>query len=161
MSDATEPLISVELASFLEREVAIDAASRGADLCPSSARSMVAVVDADYRHVTIWVDQQKSQPFVKDVVTCGEIAVAFCLPESERSVQLKGRRVERIEATQADIVRAERAAARFVDGVAKLGYGRSFAEAYMAFDPQHLVGIRFEVMAVFEQTPGPNAGKKY
>ncbi|WP_018151606.1 hypothetical protein [Leeia oryzae] len=161
MSDSADPLISVELASFLEREVAIDAASRGADLCPSSARSMVAVVDADYRHVTVWIDREKSRPFVTDVLASGEIAVVFCLPESERSVQLKGRRVEQVETTQADIVRAERAAARFVDGVAKLGHGRQFAEAYMAFQPQHLVGIRFEVTAIFEQTPGPNAGKKY
>jgi hypothetical protein len=46
-----------------------------------------------------------------------------------------------------------------VEGISRLGYGRAFAEAYMAIEPAQMVALSFTVEAMFDQTPGPQAGR--
>ena len=48
---------------------------------------------------------------------------------------------------------------RFADQIEPKGYERAFSDFYHAADRADLVALSFAPEAVFEQTPGPQAGR--
>lgn len=152
-------LIGDATVAFIEREVAIDLGACNAQRRPSTCRGFAARVWPDRRRVTVYVRRPEALQLLQDVVAQDRLAVVLCLPETEVSIQLKGRQVGIAAATEEEMPRIRDYCARFVDGVTRLGFERAFAEAYMAVAPQEMVALSFTVDAVFDQTPGPLAGR--
>ena len=46
-----------------------------------------------------------------------------------------------------------------VDGIVQLGYQREFGLNYMAVEPGQMLAVSFTPELVFDQTPGPLAGR--
>lgn len=155
----TTPLLSDSTVAFVEREVAIDVASCSADLRPSAARGFAARVSPDRQRITVFVRRAEATQLMQDLLAQDVIAVVFCLPATESALQIKGRRVTLSAATEDewDLVQAYRHA--FVDGIVTLGYDRDFGLTYMHVEPGQLLAITFTPEIVFEQTPGPLAGR--
>lgn len=155
----TTPLLSDSTVAFIEREVAIDVASCSAHLRPSSARGFAGRVSPDRRRITVFVRRAESTQLVQDLLSQDVIAVVFCLPETEAAIQIKGRQVtlSAASAQECDHVRAYRDA--FVEGIVRLGYARDFGQTYLAVEAGQLLAVSFTPEVIFEQTPGPLAGR--
>jgi len=153
------PLLSDSTVAFIEREVAIDVASCSADLRPSSARGFAARVSPDRQRMTVYVRRNEATQLVQDLLSQGVIAIVLCLPETEAALQIKGRQVtlSAANAEEWEVIEAYRQA--FVNGITKLGYGRDFGLTYMAVEPGQMLAVGFTPEVVFEQTPGPLAGR--
>lgn len=145
--------------AFIEREVAIDLGACDAQQRPSTCRGFACRVAPDRQRLTICVRRPEALPLLQAVVAQDQLAVVFCLPETEVSLQLKGRHVGIAAASAEEIARVREYCVHFVEGVTRLGFERAFAEAYMAIDPAQMVALSFTVEAVFDQTPGPQAGR--
>ncbi len=156
----TPALLSDDTVAFVEREVAIDLASRSAELRPSACRGFACRVAPDRQSVTVYVRRQEAQQLLQDLLVCDAIAVVVCLPEAEAALQIKGRQVKLSAASADEVAFVQRYRQRFVDGIAALGYDRDFGEAYMTIDPEQMVAVSFTPEAVFQQTPGPQAGQR-
>jgi hypothetical protein len=91
----------------------------------------------------------------------GRIAVACSLPSTYETVQLKGRHLRTTKASAEDLLRVERHRELFAGVNESIGVPRARVEAFwrreVAESPL-LVTIHFVVHAVFNQTPGPDAG---
>jgi hypothetical protein len=147
------------IVAFIEREVAIDLASASADHHPSSCRGFACRVAPDRQRVTLFVRREEARQLLQDVLVQDAIAVVFCLPETEAAIQIKGRQIALSAVSADDMLDIQRYRDAFIDGIARIGHPRPFAEAYMAVEAGQMVAITFQPEAVFEQTPGPRAGQ--
>lgn len=152
-------IISDATLAFIEREVAIDVASCGSELLPSTARAYGCSVAPDRRRITLYLKRSEAGQLLQDVLVHDRIAAVFCLPATESALQIKGRQVSLSLADEHGVRTVARHVARFVAGVIPLGHERLFAEAYMHITPADTVALSFVPEVVFEQTPGPGAGR--
>lgn len=152
-------IISDATLAFIEREVAIDVASCGLDLLPSTARGYGCQVAADRRRITLFLKRSEAGQLLHDVLVHDRIAAVFCLPATESALQIKGHAVSLSLADEAGLAVVAQHARQFVAGVLPLGHERTFAEAYMQIAPADTVALSFSPDVVFEQTPGPGAGR--
>lgn len=152
-------LLSDSTVAFIQREVAIDVASRSSNLRPSACRGFACRVAPDRQRLTIFVRRTEAAQLLQDVLGQDVIAVVFCLPESEIALQIKGRGISLSAATPEEALSVHDYRQRFVEGIVKLGFNRDFGLAYMATDEGQLVAVSFTPTEVFEQTPGPLAGQ--
>lgn len=151
--------LSDSTVAFIEREVAIDVASRDAERRPSACRGFACHVAPDRQRLTVFVRRGEGAQVLQDVLCSDSVAVVFCLPENEAALQIKGRQVSLSAATPHDDAHVATYCQRFVEGVVRLGFGQAFAAAYMTTEAGQMVAISFTPEAVFEQTPGPRAGQ--
>lgn len=155
----TPLLLNDRIVAFIEREVAIDVASCSADLRPSSARGFAARASSDRRRLTVYVRRAEATQLMQDLLAQDRIAVVFCLPETEAAIQIKGRQLSLSPATAGDAETIEAYRRAFVDGIVRLGYDRGFGLTYMAAEAGQMLAVSFTPEVVFEQTPGPLAGR--
>lgn len=145
---------------FIESGVAISAASRDVRRVPSVCKVSGCRVAADRRQVTILVDAAQAGQLLQDVAFSQALAVVFCLPSSHRTLQLKGSDARQVALAAGDAELAERHRGAFAEDLLPLGYALPFALATHGFQPERLCALSFSLDALFEQTPGPNAGMR-
>ena len=152
------PLITAEIAAFLEGPNSIMVASHDADLVPEIARAAALRCAPDGEHVIVALPSGSAGSLLRQLTVDRTIAVVCERPASHRTLQLKGH-VVALQATpdggRADI---ERAWASFVDGVEQIGLPRRLTQRFARW-PATSVEVRVEQL--FEQTPGPGAGEPF
>ncbi|HET8869548.1 MAG TPA: hypothetical protein VFM48_03815 [Aquabacterium sp.] len=153
-------LLSDSTVAFIEREVAIDIASRSATMRPSACRAFACRVSPDRQRITVFVRRTEASQLLLDVLEQDVVAVVYCLPETESAIQIKGRQVTLQAASPEDMAAIEDYCNRFLDGIVRLGFERAFGHSYMAVDAGQMVALTFTPELVFEQTPGPQAGRR-
>ncbi len=156
----TPALLSDSTVAFIQREVAIDVASCSSDLRPSACRGFACRVSPDRQRLTVFVRRGEAGQVLQDVLSQDVVAVVFCLPETEVAIQIKGRQISLSAANASEVACVEAYRDAFVDGIARLGHPRAFGLSSMAFEAGQLVALSFTPELVFEQTPGPMAGKR-
>jgi hypothetical protein len=88
----------------------------------------------------------------------GAVAVGFCPPTIARAVQVKGVATVVGEPGAADLERVEQHVRSFVEGCERVGVPAGVSRRMYA--ATGLVSIHFSVDEVFDQTPGPTAGRR-
>jgi len=148
-------MLDEALAAFLQQGVAINLGTRNAQLEPNAARVTAALVDADRRHLVLYVPKVAAKSVLADLRANGQAAVVFARPEDDRACQVKGIFVSHrpARATERDAVVAQWDG--FVRQLEIVGLPGEAARPWI-FWP--CVAIRLRVQAVFSQTPGPGAG---
>lgn len=154
-----EPVLNPELATFIQQGVAIAAGSCDAGLRPSMARILACRVDPDRQRITLLLDQQSNQTLLADAQRSQQLAVVFCLPSTERAIQIKGSDIHLEVAHADDPARVAQHAEDFAAEIIPKGYTHSFACGYHE-PPVVLAALSFAPSAIFEQTPGPQAGQR-
>ena len=86
------------------------------------------------------------------------VAVGFSPPTIARAVQLKGLATSVAEPEADDLERVERHVGRFVAEVARIGGPEHVA--LRMFVPVGLLALSLSIDEVFDQTPGPTAGRR-
>jgi hypothetical protein len=150
-------VFDADTTAFLETGCALLVATVLPDGEPFAARAWaLTVVDAARGEVRILLDAEDTEA----IALVGAGAPVACTGASVvdlRSVQLKGRGTGVEAATAADLDRAgEYTEALFADIEATDGYARSLLERLL---PRGYVPCTVVVEELFDQTPGPGAGK--
>ena len=147
------------LTAFVTGPVAINLAAHDAALTPSIARGYGCKVSADGRRITVFVSVQSSAALARDLRAGAPIAVVFCRPHSHATLQFKSTAATLVAlaADDRDIMRAY--AKAFGDEIISLGFQGRFTASLVAAAEEDAVGVEFTPTAVFDQTPGPEAGK--
>lgn len=154
----TPPVLDEAHAAFIQRGVAIAAASRDAGNIASVGHACGCRVSADRRRVTLFVAARASRALLDDVRTTGMIAAVFCEPSTNRTIQLKGLDAAVASLTAADTGVLPAYVESMVEQMALCGFSEAYARAAWGTSPEDLVAVTFTPTAAFVQTPGPRAG---
>ena len=145
--------------AFVDGPVAINVASHDAALLPSIARGYGCKVSADGRRITVFLSVRSAAAVLADLRSGAPIAAVFCLPSTHATLQFKSASAEILPLASGDreVMRAYGDA--FSAEIAALGYDGPFAAGLVAPTQDEAVAVEFVPSAVFDQTPGPEAGK--
>jgi hypothetical protein len=148
-------MIDVELAAFLQEGIAIQLGTRNERLEPNGVRVVSVAVDPDGRHIVAYVPDAAVAQVLPDLQSNGQAALVFARPPDERACQLKGTFTNAQPATAAERAGVEAQWDRWLDRLASIGVARATLEPWITWP---CTAIRLRVTAIFDQTPGPNAG---
>jgi hypothetical protein len=149
-------MIDQQLAAFLHDGIGIHLGTRNANLEPNGARAIAIRVENAGRLV-VFMSEIAARRVIPDLEDNGHAAVVCGRPVDERACQVKGRFLSVRPATEGDRVYARAQWDAFLDGLEYIGIPRTSAATWSNVAD---VAIALEVTAVFEQTPGPDAGKQ-
>lgn len=158
--DAGTPLLDKKQAAFLQGPVAINVASHDPALTPSVARGFGCRVSGNLRQVTVFVSGLRSRVLLRDLGAGAAVAVVFTRPKTHETLQLKGANAEVVPLSRGDQELMRAYGEAFGAEIRSLGYTDYFTRAITAPVEDEAVGLAFTPDAVFEQTPGPAAGKR-
>jgi hypothetical protein len=148
-------VIDREFAAFLEEGIAIQLGTRNERLEPNGVRVVAVAVDEDGTHLTAYVTEPSAARVLPDLETNGQAALVFARPPDERACQVKGVFAGARPATAAEKRAVLDQADRWLARLESIGFPRA---AWEHWDSWPCVAIRVRVTALFNQTPGPNAG---
>ena len=149
-------MIDQQLAAFLEGGVGIHLGTRNARLEPNGARAISVRIDGDRRHLLVYISGVAAERVLPDLEANGQAALTVARPTDERACQVKGVFVD-VRAVQDDErVHARQQWSAFLDNLEYIGIPRVASQTWVDVPDS---AIRLKVTAVFEQTPGPEAGK--
>ena len=152
------PVLDPAVVEFIHGGVAVGVATRDDDLKPEFARGWGPEVSANGRALRLCVVAPEGSPMRANLERNGAVAVGFSPPTIARAVQVKGAasRVEEPEA--ADLERVERHVRSFVAEAERIGAPAELSQRM--FVGSGLVAVEFSIDEVFDQTPGPTAGRR-
>lgn len=155
--------IDDELKTFLEGPLSVLVGTRDSRLVPEITRGWGPRISEDRRRISLCVPAATSGKTLDNLEANGEIAATFSLPTSYRTFQLKGHHAGFAEPDSMDLEAVERHREAFARVNERLGQPRRQVEAFWRSEIEtsaKLVKIFFVPEQVFDQTPGPGAGKK-
>lgn len=150
-----DPLVSPELAAFLESGLSLVVGTRDGDLVPECAFGAGIRVHAGGGRVTLFLGTSPAAAAIENLRANGAVAITASRPVDYRTVQLKGRatRVEAVSDVERRTLLSYREA--LVRQLGAVGWARSVTRRLSVWP---CVAVEVELDAVFEQTPGPRAG---
>ncbi len=147
-----------DIAAFIQSGISISLASRDDRFVPSIAKGVGCRVSPGRDAVTVMVFANAAEALLRDVAHCGQLAVVFSRPSTNRTLQIKGRDVTTAPAGPADVALARRYIALFAEELRALGWSADYVHDIFWHDPVHLAALHFTPEGAFQQTPGPGAG---
>jgi hypothetical protein len=152
------PVLDPGVIEFIHGGVAVGVATRDDDLRPEFARGWGPEVSADGRSLTLCVSAPEGSRMRANLERNGALAVGFSPPTIARAVQVKGVATWVGEAEAADLERVERHVRSFVAEAERIGAPADLARRmYVGVG---LVAVGLSIDEVFDQTPGPTAGRR-
>ena len=148
-------MIDRDLARFLEEGLSLHAGARNARLEPSGIRACAVKIDADGQHLELYVPEPAAARFLPDVESNGQVAISFGRPQDDRACQVKGTVLGVRPARDDERAIVEAQWDGFMRQLEIIGIPRAMAGGWASWPA---VALRVKVTAVFEQTPGPQAG---
>jgi hypothetical protein len=152
------PVLDPHVVEFIHGGVAVGVATRDDDLAPEFARGWGPQVSADGRSLRLCVAAGEGSRMRANLERNGAVAVGFSPPTIARAVQVKGVATWVGEPEAADLERVERHLRSFVAEAERIGAPAEIARRM--FVGTGLVAVRFSIDEVFDQTPGPTAGRR-
>lgn len=154
-------MISDAHVQFLSSPVAVQIAGRDPRNIAEVIRGIGCRVTPDRINVEIFVRAEQCPQLIAAVKLNGAIAVAFCRPSTHQTIQLKGSNARVGVSRAEDRVVVEAHCAAFAQELTLLGWPREFVScALLPGWADDVLIITFTPDAVFEQTPGRNAGQR-
>ena len=151
------PLISDELANFLESGLSINVGTRDDELQPDGAIVWAVHVHDDRAQLTIYLHKDAARAMLRNLRAHPGIAVLFERPTSHRACQVKGRFVSTRPARTTERAEVERQVDSFFTDLEGLGIPRAMVDGLETWP---CVAIQLRADQLFEQTPGPGAGER-
>jgi len=160
---AAEPSVLIDdaLKALIESGVSVVVGTRDEGLVPEIVRAWGPHVSRDSRSLRLCVPEATSVRTRTNLIGNARIAVACSLPSNYETVQLKGRHLRTTKPSTEDLLRVERHRELFAGVNESIGVPRARVEAFWRRElagSALFVTIHFVVHAVFNQTPGANAG---
>jgi hypothetical protein len=143
---------------FLESPVALQVATAGAHLRPSSTRGFGCWVEEDRRTLRVCVVEAQAVRFLDDLQLGCRVAINATDVLDLRGVQAKGELRERRAATLGEQEACRAYRAELVEVFVRIGVPRDGCGGLWHSGP--IAVVRVAVDALFDQTPGLGAGSK-
>jgi hypothetical protein len=153
-----DPRADADLAAFVGSGVAIGIATCDEALRPSFARGFGPHLSADGTTLRLCVTAPDGSAVRANLERGCRIAIGFSPPTVARAVQLKGTVESTAELDAADRERMARHLDAFVVEVAHFGISEPLIRRYAA--AVECVAVTCAIDEVYDQTPGPNAGRR-
>ena len=149
-------MIDPQLATFLQEGLGIHLGTRTAQMEPNGVRGLAAKVEDAGRQLIVYIPTVAAPRVLPDLESNGHAAVVFGRPTDDRSCQVKGIFMSSRAATTEErfVVLAQWNG--FLDKLGAIGIPRAMAAGWVNWPA---VAIRLRVTALFNQTPGAEAGK--
>jgi hypothetical protein len=151
-------LLDPNVVEFIHGGVAVGVATRDDDLRPAFARGWGPEVSADGRSLRLCVSAPEGSRMRANLEENGAVAVGFSPPTIARAVQVKGVATRVGEPEAADLERLERHFRAFVAEAGRVGAPQELSQRMLM--RTGLVAVNFLIDEVFDQTPGPTAGRR-
>ncbi len=133
-------------------------ATRSEGMVPAIARGWGSEVSASGRVLELCVTAPVGSPTRANLTERSAIAIAFSPPTIATAIQVKGV-VTRVAAPDAQaLARAEKHLAGFTAEAAKVAPRAD--QSRRMFEPSQFLSVTVSVEEVFDQTPGPGAGRQ-
>jgi hypothetical protein len=152
------PVLDPATVEFIQGGVAVGVATRDDELRPEFARGWGPEVSADGRSLRVCVSAPEGSRMRANLERNGAVAVGFSPPTIARAVQVKGVATVVDEPEAADLERVERHVRSFVAEAERIGASAELSQRMFA--GSGLVAVEFPIDEVFDQTPGPTAGRR-
>lgn len=151
-------MIAPELAGFLEQGLGIHVGTRDVRLRPLGCRGLAARVEFGGKRMVVYVPKSAGVRIQTGLEEAGQVAVSFGRPEDDRACQVKGIVLDTWDATadEQPVVAAQWDG--YLRQLERIGIPRAISANWQTWPA---FGIRLRVTAVFEQTPGPQAGAPF
>jgi hypothetical protein len=158
--EPSEPgsVLDPAVVEFIHGGVAVGVATRDDDLRPEFARGWGPEVSGDGRSLRLCVTAPEGSRMRANLERNAAVAVGFSPPTIARAVQVKGVAALVREPETADLERVERHVRSFVAECERIGAPRELSERM--FVGTGLVAVGLSIDEVFDQTPGPTAGRR-
>ena len=151
-------MLDPEVVGFIHGGVAVGVATSDDDLKPEFARGWGPEVSADGRSLRLCLTAPEGSQMRANLELNGAVAVGFSPPTIARAVQVKGVVSATEELDAADLERVERHVGSFVAEAARIGAPEELSRRM--FVRAGLIAVQFSIDEVFDQTPGPTAGRR-
>jgi hypothetical protein len=152
------PLISEELATFLQSGLSIAIGTRDAALAPEGARVWSVRVEPDRAHLEAFLFAPSAGATLRNLEQCPQMALVFDRPTDNRACQVKGTFLGWRPAGDGDRPDHARQFEGFCDSLAAIGIPRAeFARGAQIWPA---IAVRVRMTDVFKQDPGPGAGER-
>ena len=138
--------------------VAIGVATCDEALRPYFARAFGPELSADGRILRLCVTAPPGSAFRANLERRCRIAIGFSPPSVARAVQMKGTVTATEELDAADRERKARHLEAFIDDAGRVGMSESLIRRYEA--AVECVAVTCAIDEVYDQSPGPNAGRR-
>lgn len=148
-------MIDEILAEFLQSGLGIHLGTRNEQLEPSGCRAAAVKVESDGKHVVVYVPKAASPRVFDNLRRNGSAAVSMARPADERAVQVKGLMLFSWDAKPDEEEFARAQWAGFLGQLDAIGLPGAATSSWAIFP---CVAVRLKVTALFNQTPGPDAG---
>jgi hypothetical protein len=152
------PVLDPAVVEFIQGGVAVGVATRDDDLRPEFARGWGPEVSADGCSLRLCVSAPEGSRMRTNLERHGAVAVGFSPPTIARAVQVKGVAAWVGEPEAADLERVERHVRSFVAEAERVGAPAQLSQRM--FVREGLVAVQLSIDEVFDQTPGPTAGRR-
>ena len=150
-------MIPQSIVTLLETGVSVMVGTRNNSLMPECTRAWGIRVGAKGDTVTIFLSKAFAGHTLENLRDNGQIAVTCTRPTDHVTCQLKGRVRSMKPATPVDRELSRRWHREFMAELTAIGVPPALSEAWMT---EPTVAVEIAVSDVFDQTPGPGAGKK-
>lgn len=137
---------------------AIKAASCDHRHIPSLTHVLGCKVSQNREQLSLFVQQSDARQFLQDIDLTARVAAVFCIPSTHQTIQIKGLDARREPFDQKDLSVVDKATQAFAADILALGFSTDYSATANHFGIEDLVTVVFTPSAIFEQTPGPNAG---
>jgi hypothetical protein len=148
-------MIDAQLTSFLHDGVGIHIGTRNERLEPNGARAIASRVEEDGAHLTVYVAKVAAARVLPDLESNGLAAIVFGRPTDDRACQVKATFVSARAARVQERPRIMAQWRAFLENLERIGIPRDGMEGWTTWPA---VAIRLRATAIFNQTPGPEAG---
>jgi len=143
------------MAEFLQQGVAIHIGTRNERFEANGARVVALSVEDDRQHVVAYVPTVAAPRVLRDLEGNGHGAITVARPVDDRAAQVKGLFVSSWHATDEERPLVEAQWQGCLGRLETIGIPPAAAANWAVWP---CIAIRLRVNAVFDQTPGPNAG---
>jgi hypothetical protein len=152
--------LSVEQAAFLQGPASMNVGAVGRDGWPCVCRAQGVMVARDRLSLTVLLSATRGHAVIDALDAGSGITLVVSRPATHATLQLKAATATRTKVGAAHRACSARNVEAFAGELKTLGYGEGLKPALAALLPtDDLVALRFAPEVVFDQTPGPDAGR--
>jgi len=152
--------LTPEQAAFLQGPLSMSVGAVGRDGWPCVCRAQGVMVARDRRALTVLLSASRGRAVLEALDAGSGITLVASRPATHATLQLKATNAVRAGVSAAHRATSARCVAAFGDELDTLGYAKGLASTLAAILPtDDLVALRFMPEIVFDQTPGPDAGR--
>lgn len=146
-----------ELRKLLDCGLGMALATRDASLRPEITEVMGCSLSADGRHIKVYIDEEDGKTALENVADNGLVAVTLARPTTYMAFQIKGRSATARPISEEERERSRIWAEKYSEELGLIGLHPDAIRA-LRYEASHTVEA--EVVEVFTQTPGPDAGRR-